>query len=87
MAEQLIDNVRKEQVELVAKSHSTISIQSCSQLLGLTLEDAVARCQSMGWAVQGEFIRPIKSSAPVTQTLSADQLQALTDYVCSLDTK
>eukprot|EP00802_Teleaulax_amphioxeia_P016614 Tamp_16737.p1 GENE.Tamp_16737~~Tamp_16737.p1 ORF type:complete len:148 (+),score=41.93 Tamp_16737:259-702(+) len=87
MAAQLIENVRCDKAELVAMSHSTISIHSCSQLLGLTREQTVARCQSLGWGMQGDFIKPVRSAAVVSHAMSSDQLQSLTDYVCSLDTK
>ena len=78
MAAQLIENVRSDTAALVAKSHSTITINSCSQLLGLTREQTVARCQSLGWVVEGDFIKPVRSTAVVPHVISSDQLQALT---------
>ena len=78
MAAQLIENVRCDKAELVAMSHSTISIHSCSQLLGLTREQTVARCQSLGWGMQGDFIKPVRSAAVVSHAMSSDQLQSLT---------
>ena len=75
---QLIEDVRNDKIELVAKSHSTISVESCSQLLGLTREQTAARCQALGWAIEGEFIKPVKSASAVTHVLNSDQLQALT---------
>lgn len=87
MASQLVDNIRKDKVALVAKSHSTISITSCSHLLGLGPEQTVSQCKSLGWGIEGDFIKPLPMPASVSTVLNADQLQALTDYVCSLDTK
>jgi hypothetical protein len=78
MAAQLIENVRIDTAALVAKSHSTITINSCSQLLGLTREQTVARCQSLGWGIEGDFIKPVRSAAVVPHVISSDQLQALT---------
>jgi hypothetical protein len=78
MSLQLIDNLRQDNVKLVAKSHSSISIQSCAELLGLSHEGTVARCQSLGWSIQGDFIKPVELSSAKPQTLNADQLQALT---------
>jgi len=87
MAAKLVDDLRRDKVDLVAKSHSTISVESCAQLLGMSREEAVARCQSLGWAIEGDFIKPVKSRAVMPQLLNSDELQALTEYVCSLDTK
>ena len=82
MAAQLIENVRCDKTELVAMSHSTISIDSCSQLLGLTREQTVARCQSLGWGMQGDFIKPVRAAAVVSHTMSSDQLESLTGTTC-----
>lgn len=78
MAAKLVDDLRRDKVELVAKSHSTISVESCAQLLGMSREEAVARCQSLGWAIEGDFIKPVKSRAVMPQLLNSDELQALT---------
>jgi hypothetical protein len=78
MAAELIDDLRNQKVDLVAKSHSTISIGACSQLLGLSHEQTVIRCQSLGWTIDGDFIKPVKSSPVVAHDLNAHQLQALT---------
>jgi len=82
MAAKLVDDLRRDKVELVSKSHSTISVESCAQLLGMSREEAVARCQSLGWAIEGDFIKPVKSTAVMPQLLNPDELQALTGARC-----
>ena len=45
---------------------------------GMSREETVARCQFLGWPIQGDFIKPVKSKAVMPTLLNADELQALT---------
>mmetsp|Transcript_7821 Transcript_7821/g.15715 ORF Transcript_7821/g.15715 Transcript_7821/m.15715 type:complete len:202 (+) Transcript_7821:77-682(+) len=81
----LIAELRSRKLRLIADSHSSITVGSCSQLLGLTREETIARCASEGWALAGEFVQPVRTPVQPPPPVDVERLQALTNYVCALD--
>jgi len=56
-------------------------------MMGLSEEETVTRCKKEGWETEGAFLKPCKYAAGGGSMIHSEQLQALTDYVCALDTQ
>uniref|UniRef100_A0A7S0DU88 CSN8/PSMD8/EIF3K domain-containing protein n=1 Tax=Hanusia phi TaxID=3032 RepID=A0A7S0DU88_9CRYP len=83
----LLEQLREKKLLLISQSHSTISLKSCSLLLGMSETEVQTLCMSKNWEVSGNYVKPTRPTASSEHDLSPDQLQALTDYVCSLDAR
>ncbi|EKX39760.1 hypothetical protein GUITHDRAFT_154365 [Guillardia theta CCMP2712] len=83
----LLERLREKKLLLISRSHSSISLQSCSSLLGMSEAEAQSLCKGKNWEISGNYVKPISPPAAVEHDLNPDQLQALTDYVCSLDAR
>jgi len=80
----LTDTTRAKYRSLIAKGYSTISVDSCCQMLGLPKEKLSAYVPK--WNVEKGFVFPTAEGGAKDQAVTAKQVQQLTDYVVQLET-
>ncbi|KAL1124800.1 hypothetical protein AAG570_001421 [Ranatra chinensis] len=84
----LVGKVRERGLRLVAQAYSSLSIDTCSSLLGLSPSEVVEFANQQGWGVDDNkmMISPVRPPPPITHiTSSEDQLHKLTDFVAFLE--
>ncbi|XP_042857221.1 COP9 signalosome complex subunit 8-like [Penaeus japonicus] len=82
------DHVRQRALDLVARAYTSISAEDFSQLVGMTVEEAIIAAKGQGWGYDEptRMILPVpKAPKPHTPTPSEEQLRRLADYVSFLE--
>jgi len=87
----LRDQKREQTIQLLAKGYSSIALERCGELLGLTPDQTVQALEGAGWTVDKAkgFAFPIEKSTAATkkdqQHSASSQLAQLTNYVSHLE--
>eukprot|EP01083_Nonionella_stella_P040810 110622_1 len=90
----LRESTRAHMLTLLAKSYSSISLESCTVELGMSREDCdkplhcLSDLISVGWTIEGNIARPPTIQPSQDTNIDAQkQLQQLTEYICHLESK
>mmetsp|Transcript_39555 Transcript_39555/g.77458 ORF Transcript_39555/g.77458 Transcript_39555/m.77458 type:complete len:202 (-) Transcript_39555:81-686(-) len=87
LSSKVLERLRSRNMKLIGASHSTIAVQDCAVMLGLSPQDAVKACAQQGWKEEGGFIMPVVVAEESTPVVNKELLQELTEYVCKLDAR
>ena len=84
----LVDQYRDHVFSLIAQSYSSLSSQSCARMIGLSIEETIAKAEKNGWELQenGTVLKPKrKGEGGKEAVISPEVLQKLTSYVTYLE--
>lgn len=77
--------LQNQTMDLIAGAYETISVRKASQLLGISEGDTTQRCGAAGWQLDNGMLAPVRPERPKAESVSTENLKALTDYMTAMD--
>eukprot|EP00457_Paulinella_chromatophora_P012491 gb/GEZN01012704.1/.p1 GENE.gb/GEZN01012704.1/~~gb/GEZN01012704.1/.p1 ORF type:complete len:222 (-),score=55.70 gb/GEZN01012704.1/:395-1015(-) len=81
----LTKQTRQQTMSLISRGYSSISLECCSEMLGVDPKEATKMCKQRGWEIDGNTIIPLVVPSPKQQEVSVSELDQLTEYILKLE--